>query len=250
VQIFDHIDPRRLERRDAELWVLAIVMIAILSGGMASLMYFSSHWNPVLPKGVSLSQVVFSFSALSLLLVAYLVERQLTVRHLRAQLREERMRTRSLLDRVSADLLETLPDVEQFRARLKLDFSASVTFQQALSLVLIVLRPSLQVVESGEASMVIADAVKAMVRMLRGEDTVYLLANGVFGVLQPGLLEEEACRVAERLRGRLLDAAGANNRFAFNVHVINYPRHVASIREIDDLIKSHVDQAGPQTSPI
>jgi len=250
VQVFDHIDSRKLERRDAELWIMAITMIGILAGGMALLMYFSSLWSPVLPKGVSLREIIFSFCVLSLLLVAYLAERQLTVRHLRQQLREERTRTTRLLGQASADLLETLPDLEKFRTRLKLEFSGAETFQQPLSLVLTVLRPSRQVLESDETSTVIADAVKATIRMLRGEDTVYLLAQGVFGILLPGILEEDADHVAERLRERLLDASGANNRFAFNMQVINYPRHVASIGEIDDFIESCGAEAGPEKHPV
>jgi len=250
VQVFDHIDPRKLERRDAELWIMAITMIGILAGGMALLMYFSSLWNPVLPKGVSLREIIFSFCVLSLLLVAYLVERQLTVRHLRKQLREERTRTARLLSQASDDLLETLPDLDRFRARLELEFSRAKTLQEPLSLVLTLLRPSRQVLESDETSTVIADAVKATMRMLRGEDAVYVLAPGVFGILLPGILEEDADHVAERLRGRLLDASGANNRFAFNVQVINYPRQVASISEIDDLIESSSAKAGPEVTPV
>ncbi|MFZ0964956.1 MAG: GGDEF domain-containing protein [Terriglobia bacterium] len=245
MQVFDHIDPQKLERRDAELWIMAITMIGILAVGMALLMYFSSLWNPVLPKGVSLREITLSFCTLSLLLVAYLVERQLTVRRLRKQLREERTRTARLLGQASADLLETLPDLEQFRTRLSLEFSSAETFQQPLSLVLTHLRPSRQVIESDETLTVIADAVKATFRMLRREDMVYLLAQGVFGILLPGLLEEDADRVAERLRERLLDASGANNRFAFNVHLINYPRHVASISEINNFIESCGAEAGP-----
>jgi GGDEF domain-containing protein len=238
VQVFDHIDPGKLERRDAELWVMAITMIGVLAGGMALLMYFSSLCSPALPKGVSLREIMFSFCVLSLLLVAYLVERHLTVRHLRRQLREERTRTARLLGQASADLLETLPDIEQFQARLKQDFSNAETFQQPLSLVLTLLKPSPQVLESNETATVIADAVKATLRLLRREDMVYLLAQGVFGILLPGLLEEDADRVAERVRERLLDASGAKNRFAFDVRMINYPRHVASISEIDDFIQS------------
>jgi GGDEF domain-containing protein len=246
VQVFDHIDPRKLERRDAELWIMAITMIGILAGGMALLMYFSSLWGPVLPKGVSLRVIILSFCVLSLLLVAYLIERQLTVRRLRHQLREERTRTARLLGQASADLLETLPDIEQFRTRLKLEFSNAETFQQPLSLVLTYLHPSRQVLDSDETSTVIADAIKATVRMLHGEDIVYLLARGVFGIILPGMLEEDADSVAERVRERLLEASGANTRFAYNVHVINYPRQVASIREIDDFIESCGAEIGPE----
>jgi GGDEF domain-containing protein len=250
VQVFDHIDPRKLERRDAELWIIAIAMIGILAGGMALLMYFSSLWSPALPKGISLREIILSFCVLSLLLVAYLVERQWTIRQLRKQLGEERTRTIRLLGQASADLLETLPGPEQFRPRLKLEFSRAETFEQPLSLVLSVLRPSQQVLESSETSTVIADAVKATIRMLRGEDVVYLLAQGVFGILLPGILEENAERVAERLRDRLLDVSGANNRFAFNVHVINYPRQVASISEIDHFIESYSAEAGTEKHPV
>jgi GGDEF domain-containing protein len=249
VQVFDHIDPQDLDRRDAELWIIAITMLGILAGGMALLMYFSFLWSPVLPKGVSPREIIFSFCVLSLLLVAYLVERQLTVRRLRKQLRQERTRTARLLGQASADLLETLPDFKRFRARLKLEFSSAKTFQQPLSLVLTVIRPARQVLESGETSTVLADAVKATVRMLRRENAVYMLAQGKFGILLPGILEEDADRVAERLGERLLDASGANNRFAFNVQVINYPRQVASISEIDDSIESCGSDAAPEKYP-
>ncbi len=249
MQVFDHIDPQQLERRNAELWVIAIAMIGILAGGMALLMYFSSHWSPAFPQGVSPHEIIFSFCVLSLLLVAYLVERQLTVRHLRTQLQEERTRTADLLRQAGTDLLETLPDLEQFRTRLNLEFSNATTFQQPLSLVLTVLSPSSQVLESGETSRVLADAAKVTVRMFRGKDRVYLLAPGVLGILLPEILEEDADRVAEHLRERLLDASGADNRFAFNVHVINYPRVVASLSEIDDFIESCATQAGPEKHP-
>jgi len=249
VQVFDHIDPQKLERRDAELWVMAITMIGILAGGMALLMYFSSLGSPALPRGVSLQEIIFSFCVLSLLLVAYLIERQLTVRHLRKQLREERTRTARLLGQASADLLETLPDVEQFRARLRLEFSNAETFQQPLSLLISLLRPSRRGLDSDETSTVIAGAVKATLRVLRGEDMVYLLAQEVFAILLPGTLEEDADRVAERVRERLLDASGANHRFVFTVHVINYPRQVASISEFDDFIKSCGAELGPEKYP-
>ncbi len=249
MKVFDHIDPRKLDRRDTELWIMAIVTIVILAGGMAVLMYLSSAWSPVVVKGISLREITYSFCVLSLLLVAYLVERQLTVRRLRKQLLEERIRTSKLLGKASADLLEVLPDVERFRARLKTEFSGAVTFQQPLSLVLVVVRPSAQVIESGETPTVIADAVKATIRKLRGEDTVYLLAEGVFGILQPGTLEEDADRVAGRLRERLLEASGAGVRFEFDVHVVNYPRQVGSTNEILEVIASYTLPAGPGANP-
>ena len=37
--IFDQIDPRNLDRREWELWMLALTVILILAVGMALLMY-------------------------------------------------------------------------------------------------------------------------------------------------------------------------------------------------------------------
>jgi hypothetical protein len=52
VQIFDHSDPGKLERRDGELWTVAVAMIGILAVGMTLPVYFSSHWSLALPRGV------------------------------------------------------------------------------------------------------------------------------------------------------------------------------------------------------
>jgi GGDEF domain-containing protein len=246
VQVFDHIDPQKLEQRDAELWAIAIAMIVILAGGMTLLMYPASLSSPVVLSGVSVRNIIYSFCILCLLLVGYLLERHLTVRHLRRQLEEERTQTARLVGQASAGLLESLPGRGQFSDQLQLDFSRAVSFQQPLSLVLAALKPSRLVLESSETSTAFVDAVKAMIRKLRGGDSIYLLAPGVFGILLPQMFADDADRVAERAREGLLDASGANNRFTFELRVVNYPREAASVRDIDLIVASYCAETGPE----
>lgn len=246
MQVFDHIDPQKLEQRDAELWAIAIAMIVILAGGMTLLMYPASFSSPVVLSGVSVRKIIYSFCILCLLLVGYLLERHLTVRHLRRQLEEERTRTARLVGQASAGLLESLPGHEPFSDQLQLDFSRAVSFQQPLSLVLAALKPSRLVLESSETSTAFVDAVKAMIRKLRGGDSIYLLAPGVFGILLPQMFGDDADRVAERVREGLLDASGANNRFTFELRVVNYPRQAASVRDIDLIVASYCAETRPE----
>lgn len=250
MQVFDHIDPNKLEQRDAELWIMAIAMIVILAGGMALLMYPSAVSSALILSGVSVREIIYSFCILCLLLVGYLMERQMTVRHLRQQLGEERTRTARLLGQASAGLLESLPGHDQFGEQLQLDFSRALNFQQPLSLVLAVLKPSRPVLESGETSTVLVDAVKAMIRKLRGGDSIYLLAQGVFGILLPQMFGDDADRVTERLREGLVDASGAHNRFTFELRVVNYPRQAASVRELGAIVESCCAEARPENQAV
>src|SRR5713226_10714162 len=144
MQVFDRIDSRKLDRRDAELWTLAITMILVLCSGMAVVMYIAvSH--PVTLTGASGKEIFVGFCVLSLLLVGYLTERQITVRHLRKALKEERTRTSYLLSQASTDLLESLPGYDHFRDRLAMDFRRALSLQQPLSLVIARLKVSHQV---------------------------------------------------------------------------------------------------------
>lgn len=238
MQVFDRIDQQKLDRRDAELWTLAIAVILILAAGMAVLMYMAAFSNPVTLKGATARKMFFSFCALCLLLVSYLTERQITVRHLRKQLKEERTRTSHLLSQASADLLESLPGYAHFRDRLAMDFRRCVSLRQPLSLVVTRLKVSRQVSEARETSMAYVDAAKAIIHRLRGEDSIYLLTPGVFGILLPGVNGGDARRVSERLSQGLRDASGPTNRFSFDLKSVNFPDHVATAREMEEVAQS------------
>src|SRR5258708_35786650 len=74
-----------LERREFQLSIFACLAIAVLAGGLALLMYpavFSSREN----SPTRVPQIAFfGFCALSCLLVAYIVDCQVTIHRLRDQ---------------------------------------------------------------------------------------------------------------------------------------------------------------------
>lgn len=249
MQIFDRIDPRKLDQRDAALWMLAITTILVLASGMALLMYPSAFGDPATLGGSTARKIFFSFCILCFLLASYLMERQMMVRHLRKQLQEERARTSLLLSQVSAELLESLPGYEHFLDRLALDFARAVSHLQPLSLVLARLKASRQLADPEEASMAYVDAAKAIIRRLRGQDSIYLLTPGVFGILLPGVRGDDANRVAGRLSEGLAAASAAGDRFSFDLRLVNFPEHIATAHEMEQVAHSYFAEARPQRKP-
>jgi GGDEF domain-containing protein len=233
MHIFDRIDPAKLDRRDTQLWLLAIAMIVILATGVALLIYPTAFTMPVVVTGAYLKRVFFSFCVLSMLVVGYLMERRIVVTRLRAQVREEEQRARHLLNEASGDLLATLPGTEHFRDRLAMEFRRAANAQLPLSLLLICLTPSDPLSQSGDIMTAYGDAAKAMVRRLREEDSIYLFCPGTFGVVLPGVRAAAAQRVGERLAEGLTDASGASDRFSFSLRAVSYPDNAASAHEME-----------------
>lgn len=239
MQIFDRLDPLKLERRDAELWMLALAMILVLGGGLAMLLYPAAFSQPVYLSGPFVRKIFFSFCVLCLLLVGYLMDRQMEVRKLRQKLSEEEIRVKRLLSQASADLLETLPGFEHFQDRLAMEFRRSATLQKPLSLVVVRLKPSQDFPEGEDLTASYGDVAKAMVRKLRGEDSIYRFAAGVFGVVLPGVSGEAANTVASRLGEGITDASGAQTRFTFDLRVVNFPEHFGTAREMEQVAASY-----------
>ncbi len=238
MNIFDRIDPSALERRDAQLWGLAISMILIFSSGLALLAYPAAFSTPVPVSGPWIRRVFMGFCALSLLLVGYLIDRQVTIRRLRSRLKEERTRATRLLSQASADLLDTLPRFEHFQDRVAMEFRRAVSLQQPLSLLIVDLRFSADLEDQLESLTAAGDAAKSMVRKLRSEDSMYLLSTGIFGILLPGVRGIDAHLVADRLAEGLRDTSGASCRFAFELRVVNYPEHAATAHEMEQAAKA------------
>lgn len=238
MKVFDQIDPMTLERRQWHLWLLALTVILILVVGLALLMYPTVFAHPVVLSGPTQRKVFFSFCALSILLLGYLVDRQIVITALRKQLAEEQKRITQVRHEASKDLLATLPGFEHFRDRLTMECRRAISTQQALSLEVVVLKPSRSLAETKEVLTAFGDAAKALIGKLRGEDSMYVFAPGVFCILLPGVDSKNAYRLAERLNEGLGDASGASARFSFDVQVISYPEHATSAREIEEAVRT------------
>jgi hypothetical protein len=119
-----------------------------------------------------------------------------------------------------------------------MEFRRASNSPQPLSLLGVQLKPSRDFTAPAEIEAAFGDAAKILMRKLRGEDSIFLFAPGVFGIFLPAVNARGASSVRDRLMEGLHDAAGANNRFSFGVSVLNFPEHVASAREMEESIQS------------
>ena len=248
MQVFDQVDPSGLERRELQLWILALTVILVLAVGVALLMYPSVYSHPVNLTGFPARAIFFGFCGFSALVVGYFVDRQVVIRHLRTELEKEKCQISRIRQEASANLLTTLPGFDVFRDRLTMEHRRALTTHQPLSLLAVELKPSRDLSVSGETETAFGDAAKTLIRKLRGEDSIYLFAPGVFGILLPSVSASGANVVRDRIMEGLHDAAGTSSRFSFAVSVVNFPEHVATAREIEEFLQNLLPRSASKDS--
>ena len=233
MHVFDRIDPTTIDRRDWQLWLLAVAVILVLSGGVALLMYPAVFSEPLALSGSMFHQVFFAFCILCFLLVGYLMDRHILIRRLRHQLVEEHQRSVKLLEQASAELLQGLPGLDHFRDRLAMEVRRASTLQQPVSLLIVGLQPSRELKIAGGESTAFGDAAKSVIRRLRREDSIYIFRHGIFGIVLPATSASQAGRVMGRLQEGLTDAGGASGRFSFEIRLVNFPEHAGTTHELE-----------------
>src|ERR1700693_1987872 len=237
MHIFDRLDPLLLERRNAQLWNLAISVIVTLATGFALLLFPSAFQREVAFSGREMRGIFFSFCLLSVLIVSYLVDRQVAIRQLRRRLREEETRNGRLLLQSSMELLDNLPNFEHFQDRLAMEFRRSTIGLQPLSLIVVSLTPHV-FANSDELSSVYGDAVKSIIQRMRSEDSLYRIRAGVFGVILPAASTADANRVSDRLAESVEQGSRPGHRFSFELKTLNYPDQASSAHELESLAKN------------
>ena len=79
MRIFDQINPQDLERREWQLWILVLATLAVFACAIVLLMYPAVFLNPLVVSGSELRKAFFGFCLLSILLLAYLANRQVVL---------------------------------------------------------------------------------------------------------------------------------------------------------------------------
>lgn len=238
MRIFDRIEVDTLDRRDWQLWLLAVSMIVILGAGVAVLMYPSVFGATSGPNTIAFQRIFMGFCILNFLFVVYVLDRQFAIRQLRRSLTAEQKRNAELRAKASSELLRSLPNFAHFQDRLAMQFRRAVNGRDPLSMLVIGLKPSASLSGPLECETAYGDAVQAMLRKLRAEDSIYCIRTGVFGILLPGLGRSGAGLVAARLSESLTDAAGAGGRFSFAMETVSYPEHVTAAHEMEEAARS------------
>jgi GGDEF domain-containing protein len=222
-----------LERRELHLSLFACSAIVILAGGLALLMYpavfAAREYSPLTVPQVAF----FGFCLLACLLVAYILDRQITIQRLRAQIALDRKRSSEALRQASADLLSTMPNFSTFEDRLTMEFRRAAAAELKLTVVVIGIKLSPAFSEPALGMSVLGDAAKAASRKLREQDSLYLLRPAYFGVILPGVGQDAAQRVCARLSEGLSDAAGASDRFSYKIEKITYPEQTGSAHDLE-----------------
>src|ERR1700724_2727716 len=150
----------RLERRELQLTIVALTFIFVLAAGLAVFMYPLVFVHPADNANKWTMRVAFfGFCALTLLFIGYLLDRQRTVRKLKAQILEELERNIELRLQASADLLHTMPDINHFWDRLTMEYRRAMTMQRNLSLLIV--KAKLGASADGDNTSALGDAAKA-----------------------------------------------------------------------------------------
>jgi GGDEF domain-containing protein len=186
----------------------------------------------------TMSIAFFGFCVLSMLLAVYLLDRQATIDRLRKQITQERKAASEALKQANVEFLEALPNFGSFQDQLSMAYRRVVATRQSLSVVVVTTKLGKTVSETDLGMSFPGDAAKAISRKLREQDSIYILASGVFGMILPGLNVLAAKRLAARLVEGLSDAAGVNNRFSFKVESISFPEESSSAHDLELAVRN------------
>jgi GGDEF domain-containing protein len=217
------------------LTILSAVFVLVLACGLAIFMYPLVFVHPEGNKW-TLRVAFFGFCALTLLFVGYLFERQRTFNKLKEHLLAELERNMALQVQASTDILKSMPDQSHFWDRLTMEFRRALTMEKTLSLVLAKAKPGPKSTANAQSA-ALSDAAKAMSKKLRPTDSIYRLADDLFGIVLPETDTLNAKRVALRLQEEL-QGVRARHGSTFDLSAYNYPDHVKSSHELENIVKS------------
>jgi GGDEF domain-containing protein len=226
-----------LEKRERHLSVLAAVIVLVMAGGVALLMYPLVFVHPAPGEVWPLRFAFIGFCALSVLFVAYLLDRHRMVRKLKQHLVIELKRNLELRYQASADLLHSLPDMNHFQDRLLMEFRRASNGQQPLTLLVAQIKLPAQPADKNSETAALGEAARAISHHLRENDSMYVFGKGLFGLV----LSETNTATANRIKSLIeetLRSAGAAHQFSIETHLWNYPDHVKSAHELDDHVAS------------
>lgn len=225
----------RLDRRGLQLTIFSAVFVLILAGGLAVFMYPTVFVHPD-GNEWTLRSAFVGFCVVTLLFIAYLFDRQRSFTKIKDQLLSELERNVELQIQASTDQLKSMPDQNYFLDRLTMEFRRALSLEKNLSLVLIKVKHGAKT-SLNDKNAALSDTAKAMSRRLRPTDSIYRLADDLFGIILPETDTLNAKRIAYRLQEELQNIR-AHYGTSFDLTSHNYPEQVKSSHEFEDIVKS------------
>ncbi|HEV2299356.1 MAG TPA: hypothetical protein VGR72_12665 [Candidatus Acidoferrales bacterium] len=237
-------DLDNLEKRELQLSILAAIIVLVMAGGVALLMYPLVFVHPEGNKWTMRFAFV-GFCVLSVLFVVYLLDRQKTVRNLKQQLVSELKHNVELRHQANVDLLESMPDINHFQDRLMMEFRRASTMLKPLSLLVVKLKFLPNASEKDRDTALLGEAARAISHLLRATDSMYVFGPGLFGLV----LAETDTATAKSIKARIGEALrpiGMENKFSSETQLWNYPDHVKSAHELEE----HVAALLPESAMV
>ncbi len=241
---FDRAELENIERRELHLTVLSAVIVLVLAGGVALLMYPLVFVHPQGGNIWSPRFAFIGFCVLSVLFVGYLLDRHRTVRQLKQRLLQELDRNLELKDKANMDLLHTIPNLNHLQDRLTMEIRRAASAECTLSFLVVKVNLKHEDPNSQEARAALGEAAREISKKLRATDSIYLFGSGLFGLVLPGTDLVQARRLALRL-DEVLRAVGVANRFTSEFLVYNYPEDVKSAHELEGIVSSLQPESQP-----
>jgi GGDEF domain-containing protein len=226
-----------LERRELNLTILAAVFVLVQAAGLAVLMYPLVFLRPDSANKWTLRVAYFGFCVLTVLFAGYLLDRQRLVRKLKQNLIEQLERNVQLRQQASVDILQSMPGQDHFWDRLTMEHRRAMAMHTTLSLLLVQSKSGSSDKNSQQRVAGWGDAAKAMSGKLRPTDSIYNVSAELFAIVLPETDTLNAKRVAVRLQEEL-QVVRATHGLSFDITVHNYPEHVRSSHEMEDIVKS------------
>jgi len=233
MRLFDRMSSGSLERHEMQPILFVCLGSIVIATGVGLFLYPVVFAQTVSAPARILTVGFFDLCILSILQAVYLGDRQRTIRRLRQQIGEERCSSSKAIKQASANLLETLANFSSFHAQLLIEYRRAAAGKQNLTVLVITTRVHGALSGASLSRPVLGIAAKAISRKLREEDSIYILAHGHFGIILPGVDALAARRISARLLEGLTDAAGASNRFSFQVDSISYPEQTSSAPDLE-----------------
>jgi GGDEF domain-containing protein len=225
----------RLERRGLQLTIFSAVFVVVLASGLAVFMYPLVFVHPEGNKW-TMRVAFFGFCALTALFVIYLFDRQRSFSKLKDQLLAELERDVALQVQASADILKSMPDQKYFWDRLTMEFRRALSIEKTMSLLLVKVKAGASATPNEQNAM-LGEAAKAMSRKLRPTDSIYRLSDDLFGIVLPATDTLNAKRIAFRVQEEL-QTVRARYATIFDLMAHNYPDHVKSSHELEEIVQS------------
>lgn len=230
----------KLERRERQLTILAAVVVLVEAAGVALLMYPLVFVHPDESQKWPLRFAFFGFCVLSLLVAAYLLDRQRTFKNVKQQLVSQLQKNVELQNQGNTDLLRTIPGLNHFQDRLAMDFRRASTMKQMLSVLVVKIVFGGNAAAQDEAA-ALGDAARVIARIMRPADSMYLLSAKFFGLM----LCDTDTATANRLKSKLeqsLKPVGASKNFSFETFVCNYPDDAESAYELEEAVLARLPE--------